>query len=109
MGDHSRSRTAADNVGGFRNSENVFADPAPGTPGQSRLGVKGATVAVHNPDGTSKGGLAPHAINNSNFFTDFVDPWTGVARDQPEPDHDLLTVDNAPECMDIGTNFIPQP
>jgi hypothetical protein len=98
MGLHSRAAAAPGDS--FRDS--AFINPDGGTL-QPRLGVKGATEGPpHNAD-ISQGGLAVHALNNANGFTQLVNPVTGDPVAAGE-DGDLLT---SARCTSVKTDFFP--
>jgi hypothetical protein len=101
MGRHSKAAAAPETS--FRDSTFINPDQ---TSLQPRLGVKGATEGPpHNTETTvadiSRGGLAVHALNNANAFTQLVNPVTGGL---PDEDGDLLT---SARCTSVGTDFLP--
>jgi hypothetical protein len=81
MGPHSRSQTAADNVGGFNNSDNPFGihqQTNKETGNAGRTGVGNVSAGAPHFTNPGDGGNGQHAVNNGEFFTQFVDPVTGA-------------------------------
>jgi hypothetical protein len=80
MGSHSRSTTAANNVGGFASSNNAFnitlnSLNSDGNHGREGVGNVSAGPLHNTP--TGDGGNGQHAINNANL-TARLDPVTGL-------------------------------
>ena len=73
MGAHSRSQTAADNVGGFANSTNPFGQDQP------RAGVGNVSGGFPHGVAPGDGGNGQHAVNNGQGFSTVIDPVTGEA------------------------------
>jgi hypothetical protein len=87
MGNHSRSTTAANNVGGFASSNNQLnitlnardlnaPNQAGGVP--SRQGVGNVSAGSIHQTPTGDGGNGQHGINNGEFFSPQLNPVTGV-------------------------------
>jgi hypothetical protein len=81
MGQHSRSTTAANNVGGFASSSNEFGITlntlnADGNHGRQGVGNVSAGPIHQSP--TGDGGNGQHGINNGEFFSPQLNPVTGI-------------------------------
>lgn len=96
MGRHSRSEMAPGDT--FRDAINPRAD---GDPSRSGIG-NGTRGAPHNEE-PSSGGLGEHALTNSNFFTEFLDPVDG-SRNNPAENNDLITSER---CKSLATDSFP--
>jgi hypothetical protein len=95
MGAHSRSETAANNVGGFANSSNPFGQDQP------RAGVGNVSGSFPHGVAPGDGGNGQHAVNNGQGFSTVIDPVTG----EPIPTGDGAPVlDPDSECgqMPVG-------
>jgi hypothetical protein len=100
MGDHSKAS---------QSPQTTFRDSVFGGTGK-RTGIGNGTSDPEGPHATDMkdGGLAVHAKNNSDFFTDLVDPWTGEVFENPDigsTDNDLL--DPESPCSSVTTNLTP--